>query len=202
MEKFVKHKLNPSANVFIFGDSNVYYKDWLTYSGGTDRSGKLCNFSISSDLTQMVNFPSRIIGCDSHSPALLDLIISPDASICSTMAFSPLGNSDHVIVLVSIDFPSYSQRDAPFHSIAYDYSRVNCDGLCNHLRNLPWEDIFKLSASAAASEFFEWVQAGIVVYIPHRKYQTKHHSSPWFSAACTAAIVHRTFLFFFFVLKR
>ena len=35
----------------------------------------------------------------------LDLFISSDASICSTMAFPPLGNSDHVVVSVSIDFP-------------------------------------------------------------------------------------------------
>ena len=48
-----------------------------------------------------------------------------------------------------------------------------------------------LSASAAASEFCEWVQVRIDVYIPHRKYQVKPHSSPWFSAACVAAIVHR-----------
>ena len=34
--------INPSANnVFIFGDFNVHHKDWLTYSGGTDRSGEL-----------------------------------------------------------------------------------------------------------------------------------------------------------------
>ena len=32
---------------------------------------------------------------------------------------------------------------------------------------------------------------GINVYIPHRKYQVKHHSSPWFSAACATVIVHR-----------
>ena len=66
------------------------------------------NFSISNDLTQMVNFPTRIPDCDSHSPALLDLFISSDASICSTMAFPSLGNSDHVVVSVSIDFPSNS----------------------------------------------------------------------------------------------
>ena len=28
--------INPSANVFVFGDFNVHHKDWLTYSGGTD----------------------------------------------------------------------------------------------------------------------------------------------------------------------
>ena len=62
--------------------------------------------------------------CDSHSSALLDLFISSDAGICSTMAFPPLGNSD-IVVSVSIDFPSYSQRDAPFHPIAYDYSHAH-----------------------------------------------------------------------------
>ena len=132
---------------------------------------------------------------DSHSPALLDLFISYDASICSTMTFPPFGNSDHVVVSVSIDFPSYSQWDAPFHCIAYDYSCADWDGLRDHLRDVPWEDIFKLGASAAASEFCEWVQVGIDVYIPHRKYQVKPHSSPWFSAACAAAIVHRNHFF-------
>ena len=57
---------------------------------------------------------------------------------------------------------------------------------------------FKLSASTAASEFCEWVQVGIDVYIPHRKYQVKHHSSPWFSAACATVIVHRNHFFRFY----
>ena len=43
--------------------------------------------------------------------------------------------------------------------------------------------------------FSEGVQVGIDVYIPHRKYQVKPHSSPWFSAACAAAIVHRNHFF-------
>ena len=111
--------INPSANVFVFGDFNIHHKDWLTYSGGTDWPGELCyNSSISNDLTQMVNFHTRIPDCDSQSPALLDLFISSGTSICSTVAFPPLGNSDHVIVSVSIDFPSNSQRNASFHRIA------------------------------------------------------------------------------------
>ena len=109
----------------------------------------------------MVNFPTRIPDCDSHSPALLDLFLSSDASICSTMAFSPLGNSDHVVVSVFIDFPSNSQGDALFHRIAYDYSLADWDGLCDHLR----------------------------------EYQDKPCSSPCFSAAFGAAIVHRNHFF-------
>ena len=154
--------INPSANVFVFGD-----------------------------LTQIVNFPTRIPDCGSHSPALLDLFISSDASICSAMASSPLGYSDHVVVSVSIDFPINSKQDTPFHRVAYGYSHADWDDLRDHLRDVPWENIFKLGASTAASEFCEWVQVGIDVYIPHRKYQVKTHSSPWFSAVCAATIVHR-----------
>ena len=66
----------------------------------------------------MVNFPTQIPDCDSHSPALLDLFVSFDGSICSAMAFPPLGNSDHVVVSVSTDIPSNSQWDSPFHCIA------------------------------------------------------------------------------------
>ena len=52
-----------------------------------------------------------------------------------------------------------------------------------------------LVRSAAATEFCEWVQVGIDVYIPHRKYRVKHHSSQCFSAACATAIVHRNYFF-------
>ena len=109
------------------------------------------------------------------------------------MAFPLVGNSNNVVVSVSIDFPVNSKQDASFHCMAYDYSRADWDGLCDHLRDVPWDDIFKLSASAAASKFCEWVQFGIDLYILHRKYQVKPHSSPWFSAACV--IVHRNHFF-------
>ena len=34
--------INASANVFVFKDFNTHHKNWLTYSGGTDRPGELC----------------------------------------------------------------------------------------------------------------------------------------------------------------
>ena len=102
-----------------------------------------------------VNFSTRIPDCDSHSFALLDLFFSSDTSICSTKVFSSLQSSDHVVVSVSIDVPTNSNQDAPFHHIACDYCCADWDGLHDHFRDTPLEDIFKFSASAAASEFCE-----------------------------------------------
>ena len=153
------------------------------------------NFSTPNDLTQMVNFLSWIPNCDIDSPDPFDLFYCFDASIFSTMAFLQLGNSAHAVVSFSTDFPSCSQQDVPFHHIAYDCSRANSDSLCDHLRDSPWKDIFKLNACAAASKFCEWVQLGIDVYISNRRYQVKLHLSPWFSTESAAAIVHRNHCF-------
>ena len=100
----------------------------------------------------MANFPTWIPDSDFHNFALLDLFISSDTSICSTMA------------------------------VLYDYCHAGWDELDNHLRDVPWENIFKFSVSATATEFCEWVQVEIKVYIHHRKYQVKPHSPPWLSA--------------------
>ena len=96
---------------------------------------------------------------------------------------------------VSIDFPSNSKWDALIHHMAYNYSCADWGGLCDDLRDVPWQDIFELSPSVTASEFCDWVQIGIDVYIPHHMYQVKPHSSPWFSASWAAAIVHRNHFF-------
>ena len=65
------------------------------------------------------------------------------------MAFSSSGNSDDFVVSIPTDFPSKSKPDASFHHITCDYSCVDWGSL---LRDVPWEDIFKPSPSAA-SEF-------------------------------------------------
>ena len=70
-----------------------------------------------------------------------------------SMAFPQLGSSDHVVIW---DFSSKSKLDMLFSLKTYDYSHADWDGLCDHLRDVSWENIFKLGASAAASEFRVW----------------------------------------------
>ena len=95
--------------------SNVYHNLWLTYSGGTDKSGELCYMRLLRWLTFLLG---------SQTVILTVLLFWMYASICSTVVFPTFGNSDHVVGSVSIDVTSFSQWDAPFHRIAYEYSRA------------------------------------------------------------------------------
>ena len=135
----------------------------------------------------MVTFFTRIPDCDSHSSALWDLFLL-------TLVFVLQWLSIHweILIMLLSQFPlTFHRIHAPFHHITYEYSSADWDDLRHHLRDVPWEDIFKLGASVPASKFCEWVQVGIDIHICHRKYLVKPHSTPWFSTAGAAAIVHR-----------
>ena len=134
----------------------------------------------------MFNFPTQIPDCDSGNLALLDLLLSSDASICCTMAFPPMGNSNHVVVSVSNDFPSNLKHYAPFHCVACDYSFADWGSLHGHLRDVLWKDIFEFGAGVL--NFGSGCRLELIY--PHGKYQVTPHSSVCFSASCAAAIVH------------
>ena len=83
--------INPSANVIVFENFSVYHKGWISYSGGTNWPGKIVFLSQTTLLRWLV--------------FLLRSLTMTLTSICSTLALSPLGNSDQVVVKVSSGFP-------------------------------------------------------------------------------------------------
>ena len=166
--------INPSANVFVFGDINVHYKDWLTYSGGTDGSVELCyNFPSQMTLLRWIVFLVRSM------TVTLAVLLFLICLFLLMLVFVLQRLSLHweiQIMLFSLTFHQ-SPKDAPFHGIAYGNFCADWDSLCDNLRDVPWEDIFKFSASVAASEFCEWVQVGIDEYILTVNVRVKTHSS-------------------------
>ena len=64
-----------------------------------------------------------------------------------------MGNSDHVVVSVSIDFRTNSKQDTLFHCIGYDYSHA--DGtvfviICEMFHaSIPLKSVFLLTACKA-----------------------------------------------------
>ena len=100
-----------------------------------------------------------------------------------------------MVVSVDVKFVVKSTNEHPYHRTVYLYSEADWDGLRDHLRDMPWLDISKHDAATyAAKEITEWVEIGIDCYIPHRKFQLKHRSSPWFTPSCAAAIAHRNII--------
>ena len=69
--------------------------------------------------------------------------------------FPPLINFDHIIVSGSTNFPSNSKENPSFHFTAFHYFCTDWDGLHDHLKDAPCEDIFKVSASTDAAKFCE-----------------------------------------------
>ena len=134
----------------------------------------------------MVDFPSRIPDCDSHSCVLLDLFIPTDASICCKVTFPLLENSDHVVISVSIDF-LWTKNEMPHNLWLF---------LCwvGQMRDVSWEDTLN---ACAVSEICDRVHSEIHVSSPHCKYHVMLLWSTWFSAACAAGIIHRNHFFVF-----
>ena len=147
--------MNPSANAFVFGGFNVHHKDWLTYSSWTDRPGECChNFSISNDLTPMVNFPTRIPDCEPHSAALLDfwcwyLFYNGFPSIRKFWSYCC--PSFHLLSNKLKKGCPISSHSLWLFSCWLGWSSWSFEGY-----SMEGEVIFKLSVSATASEFCEW----------------------------------------------
>ena len=89
-----------------------------------------------------------------------------------------------MVVCVDVKFVINSTKEHPYHCTVYSYCKADWGGLSDHLRDVPWLDIFMHDATYTAK-----VKIGIDCYIPHRMFQLKHHSSPWFTP-CAAAIAH------------
>ena len=95
----------------------IHHKDRLSDFGVNDKPG-----AISNDLTQTLTFLLGSLIVTPQSGSFRFLSFSWHTSNCLIVAFPPLRNSDHVIVWVSIEFPSNSKVDVPYPCPVYVYS--------------------------------------------------------------------------------
>ena len=169
---------NPSASIHLCGDFNVHNKDWLTFSNKITREGLECqNFAIAHNLTQLIDFPTRIPDVEDHFQSLLDLFLTSCSEQCQACPCSPLGRSDHLVVEININMPPNESTDVPFHRTVYRYNNADWDSFRSHLAETP-KAYFKHRASKTAQLVSDWIYAGIESFVPHKKYKLKPHSQP------------------------
>ena len=99
--------------------------------------------SISHYLTQIVNFPTRILDCDLLNLALLHLVMASAIVLRG------------ILIILLWRFPLTSllaQTRWSFSLYSLGLSHVDWDGFFDHIRDIPWGNLF-LGVSAAASKY-------------------------------------------------
>ena len=120
--------INPSANVFVFGYFNVHHKEWLTYSGGTDRLVNSAIIFLSQvTLLRWLTFLLR------SQTLILTVLHFWIWFFLLTLLFVMQWLSLHweILIMLLSQFPLTSTKftvRCSFHCIAYDYSCADWDG--------------------------------------------------------------------------
>ena len=148
--------------LFVFGHFNIHHKSWLTYSGGIDRPGELCyNFWILNDLIQLVNSDLRLWFSPSCSFGFVSFFW------CKYLFYNGFPSIGKFWSCFCLSFHWHSIKFTMGCSISSHSLWLFLCRLGWSPWSFPWQDIFKLSDSASASDFCKWVQVRIDVYIPH-----------------------------------
>ena len=136
--------------MFVFGDFNVHHKDWITYTGGTDRLGELCyNFLSQTTLLRWLTF---LLGFLNVTFTVLHFWI-----YFFTLVFIlQVWWLSDVVVSASIAFPFNSQEDDSFLRMAYDYSRDDWGDVRHHLRDIPWGIFLNSALLLLLVNFVSW----------------------------------------------
>ena len=185
----------PTAEVAIFGDFNVHNVEWLVHSRTTDSSGQAAQaFALSHNLSQIVSSPTRVPDRVGDTGYLLDLFLTSTPECFSHKVSSPLGSSDHCVITVTHKQTS-STPSAPFHRTLYQFAKADWCGFRTFLSQVAEKHILSNDVHKSAQELAEWLQVGMEAYIPHRTYQVKPRSQPWFTPECAAAICQRNHFF-------
>ena len=121
---------NAPSNTIFIGDFNFPKIDWTNLICENDnKSIDFLNVCIDNNFTQYVDFPT-------HSRNnILDLVLCNADSITSIDNLGPLGNSDHVMLMINTNY--FMKKDCNDY-IRYDWNKANYRQMENELDNIDW----------------------------------------------------------------
>ena len=125
----------------IMGDFNYPQINWETMSADNEKSEEQKFVECLEDnfLFQAVNKPTRWRGTD--NPTVLDLIITGNEKNIEDLEYqSPLGKSDHCVILFSLVCRTLLNENL---TPRRRYNRGDYEGIRNELKNLDWEHYLK-----------------------------------------------------------
>ena len=119
------------SEIIILGDFNFHNPDWLTHSSHiTSPAGHDAEaFAIVNDRSQLVSVPTRILDRSVDKANTLDLFLTSNPDVYAKPATdSPLGNSDHYLIILQHNFVFYQDRSF-FSQKIFHYSKADWNSL-------------------------------------------------------------------------
>ena len=153
-------------NTIIVGDFNFPKINWQ--GGSNDRkSENFVECVHAKNLEQMVEFPTHIRG------NLLDLVLTnAPENILSVEGLGNLGNSDHTIICVEVDFyPKFKESN----ELILDWINGDTDGLKEFYQNFNCKEIIQEKNAEEAWEVLKTtIEVGIKKFIPKKQRRIKN----------------------------
>jgi len=121
-----------SGKFILLGDFNLSNINWLNFTtstGPNSLDSKFLDSLKNNFLTQHVFFPTRARGND--TPHTLDLIISNGDFVSDVANLSPLGKSDHSVIVCCCKLKIETSYRAP----KFRFERGDYDGFCCDVEN-------------------------------------------------------------------
>ncbi|KAJ0180875.1 hypothetical protein K1T71_002960 [Dendrolimus kikuchii] len=160
---------HPSAEVLVLGDFNAHHKEWLG-SRTTDHAGKCAaNLALAYGLTQMVSNPTRIPDIETHTPSLLDLLLTTHPEGYQVSVEAPLGSSDHCLVRCVVPVVENGRPRPSGTRHVWHYKSADWDGLREFYASFPWLQICFSSddPSICADAIADTILSGMHCFIPN-----------------------------------
>lgn len=169
-------------NLLIFGDLNYPGIDWTTLhtATGSSAANEFLDCFINTNLSQLVNFPTRYR--NTQSANTLDLVLASNPNIITNLwSDPPIGTSDHVIILAKSQInTTLRKNEVPMlkrNFKAANYTLIN-EFLTNNFNSL-LEIQYSISFADFYSKFVDIINQATNRYVPFFKKRNRIKSKPW-----------------------
>ena len=167
------------SSILLAGDFNVHNENWLGSSKTTRAGEYLEELCAAHGLHQHVETATR-----GANP--LDLILSDLGDSVRVDVTSPIGSSDHSVLLASI--PTCPHRERRTSRQVWRYNKADWGRLNNFFRMTDWNHCLQGNPEDACIRVTTKILEGMDQFIPSKKLITRPSDPSWWTPECTAAV--------------
>ena len=172
-----------AASLLLMGDFNYSQIDWKMGSvDGPDNSDAAKFFEAAQDmfLFQHVNMPTRFReGCN---PSQLDLVFSSEELMVDNLvASSPLGKSDHVVLMWDFLYANVDCEEKDMQPTRYDFRNGDYAEISKKLGDMDWSEMEHMDVEEAWESIRGKIEELVHKHVPQVKITNKRNTKvPWF----------------------